>query len=438
MGGAKIAIISDLHVAPAVALKGTVAAPGDKSISHRAVMLGSLAEGDTVIENFLPGEDCLSTISCFRKLGVEIVGPERGKVKILGRGFWGLAEPDDVLDAGNSGTTIRLLLGILAGQPFFSIVTGDDSLRQRPMARVARPLALMGARMLGRQGGSLAPLAVQGGGLKPIDYKSPVASAQVKSSILLAGLFADGVTTVGEPFRSRDHTERMLKYFGANVEISGNKVRVTGHPRLKGQRVLIPGDISSAAFLMVAASIVPGSDLTIPSVGINHTRSGILDVLLEMGAGIELVHQREEGGEPVADIRVRYTGKLAGITVAGETIPRLIDEVPALAVAAAVAEGTTYIKDAAELKVKESDRIATVVTLLHRFGVDVEELPEGLLVRGGRPLKGTICESQGDHRIAMAAAIAGLVAKGETVVRGAECINVSFPGFASVLKNIQE
>lgn len=420
-----------------MALEGTVAVPGDKSISHRVVMLGSLAEGDTVIENFLPGEDCLSTISCFRKLGVEITGPERGKVKVRGRGLGGLAEPDDVLNVGNSGTTIRLLLGILAGQPFFSVVTGDDSLRQRPMARVTRPLARMGARILGRQGGSLAPLAVQGGCLKPIVYHSPVASAQVKSSILLAGLFADGVTTVGEPFRSRDHTERMLKYFGAKVEIAGNTVRVTGHSRLKGQRVLIPGDISSAAFLMVAAAIVPGSDLTIPGVGINHTRSGIIDVLLEMGAGIELLRQREEGGEPVADIRIRYAGKLAGVTVAGETIPRLIDEVPALAVAAAVAKGATHIKEAAELKVKESDRIATVATLLHRFGADVEELPDGLLVRGGRPLQGTTCESRGDHRIAMAAAIAGLVAKGETVVRGAECINVSFPGFADALKNIQ-
>ncbi|MDD3652788.1 MAG: 3-phosphoshikimate 1-carboxyvinyltransferase [Desulfotomaculaceae bacterium] len=426
-----------MFVAPAAALKGTVTAPGDKSISHRAVMLGALAEGDTVIKNFLPGEDCLSTISCFRKLGVEITGPERGQVRVRGRGFGGLAEPDDVLNAGNSGTTIRLLLGILAGQPYFSVVTGDDSLRQRPMARVTRPLARMGAKMLGRQGGNLAPLGVQGGCLKSIVHNSPMASAQVKSSILLAGLFADGVTTIVEPFRSRDHTERMLKYFGAKVEVFGNTVRVTGHPHLKGQRVLIPGDISSAAFLMVAASIVPGSDLTIPGVGINHTRSGILDVLLKMGAGIELLHQREAGGEPVADIRVRYNGKLAGVTVEGETIPRLIDEVPALAVAAAVAEGNTHIKDASELKVKESDRIATVATLLHRFGADVEELPEGLLIRGGRPLKGTICESQGDHRIAMAAAIAGLVAKGETLVRGAECINVSFPGFARELKNIQ-
>ncbi|OPX90476.1 MAG: 3-phosphoshikimate 1-carboxyvinyltransferase 1 [Pelotomaculum sp. PtaB.Bin104] len=426
-----------MHVAPAGALQGTTTVPGDKSISHRAVMLGALAEGDTVIENFLPGEDCLSTISCFGKLGVEIQGPEHGRVIVRGRGLSGLSEPDDILDAGNSGTTMRLILGILSGQPFFSVVTGDRSLRQRPMARVTGPLVQMGAHIRGRQGGRLAPLAIQGGCLKPIDYGSPVASAQVKSAVLLAGLFADGVTYVSEPHRSRDHTERMLNYFGANIKVSGNTVQVTGQSRLKGQRVCVPGDISSAAFLMVAAALVPGSDLTIPGIGINPTRSGILDVLLEMGAGIELLNKREEGGEPVADVHVRYAGKLSGVTVAGETIPRLIDEVPALAVAAAAADGTTRIKDAGELKVKESDRIATVAAILRRFGAAVEELPDGLLIMGGRPLQGAICDSQGDHRIAMAAAIAGLVAKGETVIRGAECINVSFPGFAVVLKNIQ-
>lgn len=427
----------DLQIKPARTLRGTVAVPGDKSISHRAVMLGALAEGETVIENFLPGEDCLSTIDCFRKLGVEITGPEDGVVRVRGCGLYGLAEPKDILDAGNSGTTMRLMLGILAGQPFFSVITGDPSLRRRPMARVARPLVLMGAWIDGRQNGNLAPLAVRGGGLKPVDFSSPVASAQVKSAVLLAGLFAAGETAVTEPHRSRDHTERMLRQFGAAVDVSGNTVRVKGGPRLAGRKVTVPGDISSAAFLMVAAAGIPGSDLTLAGVGVNPTRDGIIEVLREMGAGIELLNPREEGGEPVADIRVRYAGKLSGVSVGGETIPRLIDEIPALAVAAALAEGRTEIRDAAELKVKESDRIATVAGLLAGFGAAVEELPDGLLVQGGRPLEGCVCESHGDHRIAMAAAVAGLLAAGETVVRGAECIDVSFPGFPGVLENIQ-
>lgn len=427
----------DLRVKPARALRGTVAVPGDKSISHRAVMLGALAEGDTVIENFLPGEDCLSTIDCFRKLGVEITGPEEGAVRVRGCGLHGLAEPGDVLDAGNSGTTMRLMLGILAGQPFFSVITGDSSLRRRPMARVIGPLGLMGARIEGRQNGNLAPLAVRGGGLKPINFISPVASAQVKSAVLLAGLFTEGETAVTEPHRSRDHSERMLRHFGAEVEVSGSTVRVKGCPRLAGRKVAVPGDISSAAFLMVAASAVPGSDLTLTGVGVNPTRNGIIEVLVSMGAGIEMLNPREEGGEPVADIRVRYNGRLSGASVGGEMIPRLIDEVPALAVAAALAAGDTEIRDAAELKVKESNRIATVAGLLAGFGAAVEELPDGLLVRGGRPLRGCTCESHGDHRIAMAAAVAGLLAGGETVVRGAECIDVSFPGFPHVLKNIR-
>jgi len=413
-----------------------VPVPGDKSISHRAVMLGAIAEGDTVIENFLPGEDCLSTIECIKKLGIEIEGPDNTVVKVHGRGLAGLAEPEDILNAGNSGTTMRLLLGILAGQSFFSVITGDASLRRRPMARVTGPLGRMGARIEGRQGANLAPLAVRGGDLKPFFFNSTMASAQVKSAVLLAGLYANGVTTVSEPYRSRDHTERMLECFGADVEVSDNNVRVSGHPCLKGQKVVVPGDISSAAFLMVAASMLPGSDIILPGVGINHTRSGILDVLQEMGAGIELLDQREQGKEPVADIRVRYAGTLSGVTVGGETIPRLIDEVPILAVAAAMAKGVTIIKDAAELKVKESDRIDTVATMLSMFGADVEQLPDGLIVRGGRQLRGAICDSHGDHRIAMAAAITGLAAKGETIVRGAECIDVSFPGFIHIIKNI--
>lgn len=427
----------DLMISPPKKLTGFTKAPGDKSVSHRAVMLGSLADGETVVENFLAGEDCLATINCFKQLGVEIEGPENGTVRIRGRGPKGLAEPASVLDAGNSGTTMRLLLGILAGQSFFSVITGDSSLSGRPMARVAVPLRQMGATILGRRGGSLAPLAVQGGDLQAIDFTSPVASAQVKSAVLLAGLFAPGTTSVTESHRSRDHTERMLRHFGGYVEIEGNTVRVQGRPALKGRRVRVPGDISSAAFIMVAAALVPGSDVTIEEVGVNPTRDGIVEALKAMGADLTLTGQREQDGEPVADIRVRYNGRLSSARVAGALIPRLIDEVPVLAVAAAAAEGVTEIRDAAELKVKESDRIAAVVRLLSGFGADVTALADGLLIRGVPTLRGAVCESHGDHRIAMAAAVAGLAARGETLVRGYGCVDVSFPGFADVLKALR-
>lgn len=426
----------NLVIKPARSLWGTVSVPGDKSISHRAVMLGALAEGATLIENFLPGEDCLATVACFRKLGVEISWTGKDSLRIQGCGLEGLREPEEVLDAGNSGTTMRLLLGIMAGQPFFSVLNGDASLRCRPMARVTGPLVRMGARIEGRQGGNLAPLAVQGGNLKPVHYNSPVASAQVKSAVLLAGLFAGGVTSVTEPYRSRDHTERMLRHFGAKVDVSGTTVRVAGRPRLLGRKIAVPGDLSSASFLMVAAAALPGSDLTLQRVGINPARSGIIDALTGMGASIELLNPREEGGEPVAEIRVRCTGRLTGIAVGGEMIPRLIDEIPALAVAAALAGGRTEIRDAAELKVKESNRIATVAGMLASFGAVVEELPDGLLVKGGKPLRGCACRSHGDHRIALAASVAGLLAEGETIVHDAECMNVSFPGFDGLLKKI--
>lgn len=426
----------NLVIKPARSLRGTVSVPGDKSISHRAVMLGALAEGATLIENFLPGEDCLATVACFRKLGVEISWTGKDSLRIQGCGLEGLREPEEVLDAGNSGTTMRLLLGIMAGQPFFSVLNGDASLRCRPMARVTGPLVRMGARIEGRQGGNLAPLAVQGGNLKPVHYNSPVASAQVKSAVLLAGLFAGGVTSVTEPYRSRDHTERMLRHFGAKVDVSGTTVRVAGRPRLLGRKIAVPGDLSSASFLMVAAAALPGSDLTLQRVGINPARSGIIDALTGMGASIELLNPREEGGEPVAEIRVRCTGRLTGIAVGGEMIPRLIDEIPALAVAAALAGGRTEIRDAAELKVKESNRIATVAGMLASFGAVVEELPDGLLVKGGKPLRGCACRSHGDHRIALAASVVGLLAEGETIVHDAECMNVSFPGFDGLLKKI--
>jgi 3-phosphoshikimate 1-carboxyvinyltransferase len=427
----------DIRIQYSPGLRGVTAVPGDKSISHRAVMLGSLAAGETVVDNFLAGEDCLSTIGCFQKMGVAIEGPVKGRVRISGQGLDGLSEPAGVLDAGNSGTTMRLLLGILAGQPFFSVITGDESLRGRPMARVAGPLRQMGATVLGRRGGSLAPLAVQGGALKNIDFISPVASAQVKSAVLLAGLFAGGETSVTEPSRSRDHTERMLLHFGARVEVEGNTTRVKGRPGLEGRKIVVPGDISSAAFLMVAAALVPGSDVTITGVGVNPTRDGIIEVLQAMGTDLTLHNRRDQDGEPVADIRVRYAGRLTGVTVAGPLIPRLIDEIPVLAVAAAAADGITEIRDAAELKVKESNRIAAVAGLLSRFGAHVNELPDGMQVRGVPALRGAECDSLGDHRIAMAAAVAGLTAKGETLVRGADCMDVSFPGFDHVLNALQ-
>lgn len=419
-------------------MRGAVRVPGDKSISHRAVMLGALASGDTCIENFLAGEDCLATVRCFRELGVEIAGPTgENTLFVRGRGPDALREPADVLDAANSGTTMRLLAGILAGLPFFSVLTGDPSLRRRPMRRVTGPLREMGARIWGRQGGEYAPLAVCGGGLHGICYTLPVASAQVKSALLLAGLLARGRTTVTEPMASRDHTERLLKYFGARLEIAGNTISLEGGQQLSGRSLKVPGDISSAAFFMVAGACTPDSDLIIRGVGINPTRSGIIDVLRKMGAELELLNEREVSGEPVADIRVK-SSPLKGVVVAGDMIPRLLDEVPALAVAGAVASGETVIRDAAELKVKESNRLAVLTEELHKFNAAVEELPDGLVIRGGRPLRGAVCASHGDHRIAMAMAVAGLVARGKTVVKNAECVAVSFPGFFDALNSLRE
>lgn len=425
----------DLIINRAKSLKGEIKIPGDKSISHRAVMFGALAQGITEVENFLTGEDCLSTIRCFRAMGINIESNAEGRVRIEGKGLRGLTEPQDVLDVGNSGTTMRLLMGILAGQPFFSVLTGDGSIRKRPMARVGEPLRQMGAKIWGRKGGSLAPLAVEGSSLKGISYQSSVASAQVKSALILGGLYAEGETVVTEPAKSRDHTERMLRAFGADLEVDGLAVKVKPGAELRAQKVIVPGDISSAAFFLVAAAIVPDSELLLRDVGVNPTRDGVLEVLRRMGADITLQNLREVNGEPIADLLVRG-GKLKGTKISGDLIPRLIDEIPVLAVAAAVAEGETVITDAAELKVKETNRIATVITELGKFGAALEELPDGLRITGGRPLKGADCQSHGDHRIAMAMAVAGLVSDGETVVRNAESVNVSFPGFAKVLKSV--
>ena len=401
-------------------------------------MLGALSEGETRIQGLLLGEDPRSTASCFRSMGAEISQLNTEEVIVKGVGLGNLTEPLDVLDAGNSGTTLRLMLGILASHPgrFFT-VTGDSSLRSRPMSRVVKPLQTMGASIWGRNNNSLAPLAVQGQQLKPIHYHSPIASAQVKSCVLLAGLMAEGKTTVTEPALSRDHSERMLKAFGAevNVDPSTNSVTITGKPQLKGQTVIVPGDISSAAFWLVAGAIVPDSELLVTNVGVNPTRTGILEALEMMGADITRENEREVAGEPVADLRVRY-GKLKSCTIAGDVIPRLIDEIPILAVAALFAEGTTVIKDAAELRVKESDRLAVTATQLNKMGAKITELPDGLEITGGSSLTGTEVESHSDHRIAMSLAIAALNANGTTTVGGAEAAAISYPEFFDTLTAI--
>lgn len=421
-----------------LALNGSIRVPGDKSISHRALMLGALASGKTEIEGLLVGEDPQSTAACFRKLGVVISELNSEYVVVQGLGLGNLQEPDSVLDAGNSGTTLRLMLGILASHPgrFFT-VTGDDSLRSRPMSRVVKPLQAMGAQIWGRQGNRLAPLALQGKTLKPTHYQSPIASAQVKSCVLLAGLMVPGRTTVSEPHLSRDHSERMLRAFGAEVTVDPQacSVTVTGPATLTGQKVVVPGDISSAAFWLVAASIVPGSALTIENVGVNPTRTGILEVLEAMGADITRLNEREVAGEPVADLLVRHA-PLQACEIGGEIIPRLIDEVPILAVAAALARGTTVIRDAAELRVKESDRLAVMAAQLGQMGARVSEQPDGLEITGGYPLQGASLDSYTDHRIAMSLAIAALVAQGQTRIARAEAAAISYPNFFETLEQV--
>lgn len=427
----------DMVIQPAERVRGAVTIPGDKSISHRAVMFGALAEGVTSVRGFLPGADCLSTIDCFRKMGVQVEQVSATELRVKGVGLHGLREPDDVLDVGNSGTTARLILGILAGQPFHSTLTGDESIRRRPMGRVTNPLQEMGAKIDGRAGGKLAPLSVRGGGLQGMKYVSPVGSAQVKSAILLAGLFADGTTGVKEPEQSRDHTERMLRAFGVPVVEEDGYIAVRGGSSLVATEIEVPGDLSSAAFLLVVAAILPGSDLTLRGVGINPTRAGILEVLREMGANIELSNERLSGGEPIADLRVQ-AGALRGTTVCGTLIPRLIDEIPVLAVAATQAEGVTEIRDAKELKVKESNRIATTAAELRKFGAQVEELEDGLRIVGRTKLRGgAVVQTHHDHRIAMAMAVAALAADSPVTICDWESVDVSFPGFAELVQNIR-
>lgn len=424
----------DLEVKPLPPVIKTISVPGDKSISHRAVMLGAIANGTTTIDNFLPGQDCWSTVRCIRQLGVEVKELAPTRLQILGRGLGGLSEPEDCLDVGNSGTTIRLISGILAGQDFLSVLTGDASIRRRPMARIVEPLRRMGAQVWGRENGRFAPLAIRGGHLQAIDYLTPVASAQIKSSLLLAGLFAQGVTSVTEPALSRDHSEKMLAAFGANIQTQDLTTFIQPGP-LTAQPIIVPGDISSAAFFLVAGAIVPGATLTVRHVGLNPTRTGILDILEEMGANITISNQTRSSGETMGDITV--TGdRLKGVGIGGGIIPRLIDEIPVLAVAAAMAEGTTIIRDAAELKVKESNRLQAIATELRRFGANIAETKDGLRIQGSSAFEGAVCESYHDHRIAMACALMGLVAQGQTLVHGAECIDISFPGFQDTLRSL--
>lgn len=423
--------------------QGEMFVPSDKSISHRAVMLGALAEGETRVGNFLASEDCLRTVACFRAMGVPIETKQHAgglmTVRITGQGLQGLKKPNGSLDVGNSGTTIRLLLGILAGQTFSCEITGDASIQRRPMDRVALPLRAMGGEISGQGEKLCAPLKIQGRPLQGITYKLPVASAQVKSALLFAGLFAQGETRIVEPIPTRDHTERMLGYFDVCLEKMTQKdetiLSLTGKQKFRGKKLAIPGDFSSAAYFMVAALLVPGSHLILRNVGVNSTRTGLLSMLREMGGNIEIKNEREVCGEPVADVEIYATPGLKGVTVGGALIPLLIDELPILAVAATQAEGETVIKDAKELRVKESDRIATLAAELRKLGAQVEERPDGMVIQGPTPLWASDCDSHGDHRIAMSLAIAGLIVQGDAPTRviNTACIATSFPQFPSLL-----
>ena len=420
-------------------LKGSVTVPGDKSISHRCIMFGSIADGITEVRNFLQGADCLATIRCFRSLGIEIEETD-STVTVHGKGLHGLSAPDGILDVGNSGTTTRLLSGILAGQPFESRLSGDESLNSRPMKRIIDPLTQMGARISSIPGDGCAPLHIAPSSLHGIHYDSPVASAQVKSCILLAGLYADGETSVTEPSLSRNHTELMLREFGADIRTTHalDSTRATASIRpcsgLYGQKITVPGDISSAAYFIAAGLIVPDSEILIENVGINPTRAGILKVCEDMGGNITLLNERTEGGEKIADILVK-TSSLHGITIEGDIIPTLIDEIPVIAVMAAVAEGTTVIKDASELKVKETDRIETVTDNLKAMGCNVTPTADGMIITGGK-LKGASIHTLLDHRIAMAFSIAALVAEGNTKILDSKCVDVSYPTFYDTFEQL--
>ncbi len=424
-------------------LKGKVKIPGDKSISHRALILGAIAEGETHISGILPAEDPISTATCLRSIGVKISPIEKGKKVIVnGVGIDGLKEPKTVLNCGNSGTTMRLLLGLLAGRPGkHFVLTGDSSLSTRPMKRVGQPLRMMGGTINGREEGNYAPLSVIGQKLHGAVIGTPVPSAQVKSAILLAALKASGSTTVIEPAKSRDHSERMLKAFGANIEISGEMGRhITIHPGgvLKGQSIIVPGDISSAAFWLVGATIIPGSKITIENVGLNPTRTGIIEILQQMGADFRIENYREVAGEPVGEIEVEYKSKLKPFTIDSELMPRLIDEIPILAVAACSCDGESQIRDAAELRIKETDRLAVITRQLSKMGAQIKENEDGLLITGPKKLNGAELDSEGDHRIAMSLAIASVIANSNSTIINSTAADISYPEFWQNFNTLKE
>ncbi|MCL0043908.1 3-phosphoshikimate 1-carboxyvinyltransferase [Dehalococcoidia bacterium] len=417
-------------------LVGSITIPGDKSISHRSCLLNAIAEGEAVVTNYSPGADCASTIRCLRALGVPIHSMKNGDGFIIhGVGLNGFSEPTGILNAGNSGTTLRLLSGLLAGQPFLSILTGDNSLRSRPMGRIIQPLRQMGASIRGRDSNTKAPLVLHSGKLHGIEYTMPVASAQLKSCLIIASLYAVGDTILHQPAASRDHTERMLKQMGANLAENGLTLTIKPGHHLKAVNVDVPADISSAAYWLVAGVCHPAARITVNNIGINPTRAGILDALQSMGAKITVSSHRLVAGEEVADVTVESSA-LTATEISGDMIPRLLDEIPVLALAASFAKGTTLIRDAQELRVKESDRIRTTVQELSRLGVDIQEQPDGLIIRGKSELRGAKAQSHSDHRLAMTLGVAGLLAKGETEVQGAEIAGISYPGFWSDIHNL--
>lgn len=415
-------------------LHGDFIIPGDKSISHRAIMLGAIAEGDTVINHFLEAEDCINTIKCFQKLGISIEENDDKSIVVHGKGLYGLKPSSMALDVGNSGTTIRLLSGVLAAQNFESEISGDNSIVRRPMAKIIDPLTMMGANIVSKYNNSCAPLFISPSKLHGIDYISPIASAQVKSSILFTGLFADGITTITEPYQSRNHTELIMSAFNADIKSNYNKTVLSPVEKLSACEITIPGDISSAAYFITAALITPDSEITIRNVGMNPTRNGFIDVILSMGANIEIINAKH-GIEPTADLVVK-SSKLSGVTLEGEIIPRTLDEIPILTVLACFAEGKTIIRDAGELKVKESDRIEVMVSNLTKMGAHIETTDDGMIIEGGYPLHGAIIGTKYDHRIAMSFAIAALAAEGKTEIIGSECVNISYPGFYDDLKRL--
>ena len=416
-------------------LTGKIFVPGDKSISHRSLILGSISRGETRVYNLLNSLDCLKTLECMQALGAEIELDEDISVKIKSKGLYGLKEPKDILDVGNSGTTIRLLAGLLSGQNFYSVLNGDNSIRKRPMKRVVQPLRLMGANIWGRENGQLAPLSIKGRKLNPLYYTLPVASAQVKSALLLAGLYTTGETVISEPLSTRDHTERMLETMQADIKISPPKIKIKGGIELRSTDIFIPGDISSAAYFIAAASILRGSQIIIKQVGVNPTRTGVIEILKKMGTKIDILNYQIKSNEPRADLKIEYS-ELKGIEIKEEMVPLLIDELPLIAVVASQAKGKTVVSGAKELRVKETDRIKAIVSELKKMGVDIKEKEDGFIVEGPSKLKGAVCESYNDHRIAMSLAVAALLAEGKTGIRNSECIEISFPGFEKTLQNL--